>query len=311
MLNAQRLAVFRELAERGSFTAAADALSYTQSAVSQQISALERETGAILIERDRKGTRLTQAGEILLAHADAILGRMAQAERDLSAYLGARSGRLRLAAFESAGAALVPAAVGSYHELYPDVELNVVQMEPEEAGARLESRQLDLAIVYDLEPPTGVLGDELELTYVFDDRYAAVISKSHRLARQERVQLSDLAGDVWINTTRRDLCHRIILGACRASGFEPNVAFEVDEIATSQALVGRGVGVTLLPELALGSRHRDVVVASLGNAAPVRRVYAARLATRYPTPASEAMLAVLGEVSKSQPGHAVRSGPAH
>src|SRR3979411_678007 len=113
MLSPKRLAVFRELAERGSFTAAAEALSYTQSAISQQISTLERETGgetgAILIERDRKPPRLTEAGEILLGHADAILGRIEHAERDLSAYLQARSGRFRLAAFESAGAALVPA----------------------------------------------------------------------------------------------------------------------------------------------------------------------------------------------------------
>src|SRR2546421_273373 len=110
MLNPRRLTVLRELAQRGSFTAAADALSYTQSAVSQQISALERETGALLVERDRKRARMTEAGEILLGHADAILGRIAHAERDLSAYLEARAGRLRLAAFESAGAALVPTA---------------------------------------------------------------------------------------------------------------------------------------------------------------------------------------------------------
>jgi DNA-binding transcriptional LysR family regulator len=301
MLGVQRLTVFRELAKRGSFTATAEALSYTQSAVSQQISALERETGAILIERDRKGTRLTQAGEILLSHAEVILGRMAQAERDLSAYLEARSGRLRLAAFESAGVALVPAAVETFHSGYPDVELNVVQMEPEEAGRRLESRELDLAIVYDLRPPTGALGEELQLTNLFDDRYAAVISKRHRLAGSETVQLDEVADDVWINTTPRDLCHQIILGACRAAGFEPNVAFEVDEIATSQALVGRGVGVTLLPELALGHRGRAVEVISLGTAAPIRRVYAARLATRYPTPASDAMLRVLREVARSKP----------
>jgi DNA-binding transcriptional LysR family regulator len=297
MLNPHRLVVLRALARHGSFTAAAEALSYTQSAISQQISALERETGAILIERDRKRARPTEAGEILLAHADAILGRIEHAERELSAYVHARSGRLRLAAFESAGAALVPAAVEAFHARHPDVELNVVQMEPEEAGARLESRQLDLAVVYDFEPPTGALGEELELTYLFDDRYVAVLSKAHRLAGEEGVQLSELAGDVWINATERDLCHRLILGACRAAGFEPSVAFEVDEIATSQALVARGAGVTLLPSLAMGSRHRDVVVAQLGDAAPVRRVYAARLAGRYPTPASEAMVGVLSEVA--------------
>jgi DNA-binding transcriptional LysR family regulator len=301
MLNPKRLAVFRELAQRGSFTAAGEALSYTQSAISQQISALERETGAILIERDRKRARLTEAGEILLAHTDAILGRMAHAQQELSAYVQARSGRLRLAAFESAGAALVPAAVESFHQRHPQVELNVVQMEPAEAATRLENRELDLALVYDLTSPTGALGDELELTYLFDDPYTAVISRQHRLAGRRRIELSELADDVWINTTERDLCHEIILSACRTAGFEPNVAFEVDEIATSQALIARGSGVTLLPFLALGSRHRDVVVASLGDAAPVRNVYAAQLSTRYATPSSEAMLSVLADVAGQAP----------
>jgi DNA-binding transcriptional LysR family regulator len=298
MLSPKRLAVFRELAERGSFTAAAEALSYTQSAISQQISTLERETGAILIERDRKRARLTEAGEILLAHADAILGRIEHAERDLSAYLQARSGRVRLAAFESAGAALVPIAVDGFHARHPDVELNVVQMEPVEASTRLENRQLDLAIVYDLQPATGALGEELELTYLLDDRYTAVIPRGHRLAGKGVIELSELADDVWINTTERDLCHEIILSACRAAGFEPQVVFEVDEIATSQALIARGSGVTLLPSLALGRRHRDVVVAPLGDAAPVRSIYAARLSTRYATPACEAMLSILGDVAR-------------
>ena len=297
MLNPQRLVVLRALAERGSFTAAADALCYTQSAISQQIAALERETGAALIERDRRRARLTEAGVLLLAHADAILGRIAHAERDLVAYVEARAGRLRLAAFESAGAALVPAAVDTFHRRHPGVELNVVQMEPEEAAAKLENRELDLAVVYDLEPATGALGEDLELTRLLDDRYTAVISKRHRLAARRSVRLSELAEEVWINTTERDLCHEIILGACRAAGFEPQVVFEVDEIATSQALVARGVGVTLLPHLALGSRHRDVAVVSLGSAAPVRRIYAARLSTPHPTPASEAMLAVLKDAA--------------
>jgi DNA-binding transcriptional LysR family regulator len=300
MLSPQRLVVLRALTERGSFTAAADALSYTQSAISQQIAALERETGATLIERDRKRARLTEAGEMLLAHAGAILGEIEHAERDLAAYVEARAGRLRLAAFESAGAALVPAAVDTFHTRHPGVELNVVQMEPEEAAARLSRRELDVAVVYDLEPPTGVLGEDLELTRLLDDRYTAVISSAHRLAGVDSIRLGELAEEVWINTTERDLCHEIILGACRAAAFEPQVAFEVDEIATSQALVARGVGVTLLPELALGSRQRGVAVVSLGSAAPVRRIYAARRATPYPTPASEAMLRVLNEAAAAR-----------
>jgi DNA-binding transcriptional LysR family regulator len=305
MLNPRRLVVLRELAEHGSFTAAADALSYTQSAVSQQISALEREAGATLVERRRRRATLTEAGEILLGHADAILGRIEYAERDLEAYLEARSGRLRLAAFESAGAALVPAAVERFHGRHPAVELNVVQMEPAEASRRLESRELDLAIVYDLQPATGALGEELELTYLLEDRYTAALPKQHPLAREPVIDLRQLAAEVWINTTERDLGRQLILDACRAAGFAPNVQFEVDEIATSQALVAGGSGVTLLPSLALGigARRRDVVFASLGSAAPTRSIYAARLSTRHPAPASDAMLAVLAEVA-SQPRRA-------
>jgi DNA-binding transcriptional LysR family regulator len=129
-------------------------------------------------------------------------------------------------------------------------------------------------------------------------------SKNHRLAGRATLGLHELADEVWINTTERDLCHQLILGACREAGFEPKVAFEVDEIATSQALVANGAGVTLLPSLALGSLHRDVAVASLGDATPIRRVSAARLATRYQTPASEAMLTVLREVAQGDPSGA-------
>jgi DNA-binding transcriptional LysR family regulator len=297
MLHPARLSALRELARHGSFTAAADALAYTQSAVSQQISALEREMGAVLVERDRKRARLTDAGELLLAHADAILGRIAEAERAMSAYAQARSGRLRLAAFQSAGAALVPAAVEAFHRRHPKVELNVVQMEPVEAAARLQSRELDLAIVYDLDPPTGALGEELELVHLFEDHYTAVVAKGHQLARKGVVDLRALADETWINTTARDLCHEIILRACQGAGFEPRVAFEVDEIATSQALVARGAGVTLLPALALGSLHPDVMAFPLGRAAPVRAVHAARLASAVASPASEAMLEVLRKLA--------------
>lgn len=293
MLQVNRLAVLRELSHAGSFSAAAAALSFTQSAVSQQISAFEREVGTQLVERGRRGVTLTEAGQMLVSHAEEILGRLADAERELAAYVGLRAGRLRLAAFESAGATLIPPAVARFHELHPDVELGVTQMEPEEASAALRGRQLDLAVVYDLEPPTGLLGDDLELTYLFDDRYAAVVSRDHPLADRGRVALEQLADDVWINTTRRDLCNRIILASCEQAGFRPKVGFEVDEIATSQGLVAGGMGVTLLPDLALGSRHERLVVKQLGRDAPVRHVWAARVAGRYRTPASEAMVSIL------------------
>ena len=114
MLDVRRMRVLREVAIQGSFSAAAEALSFTQSAVSQQIAALERETGTILVQRSARGVRLTEAGEALVRHADAVLGRLAEAEAELEAIAGLRGGRLRMAAFESAGATLMPLAIAEF-----------------------------------------------------------------------------------------------------------------------------------------------------------------------------------------------------
>src|SRR3712207_1427948 len=129
MLDVRRLRVLREVAQRGSFSAAAEALSFTQSAVSQQIAALERESGSKLIERNPRGVRLTDAGRALVQHADAILARLEDAEEELAAIAGLRGGRLRIATFQSAGATLVPRALGEFHRRHPDVELTVRQEE--------------------------------------------------------------------------------------------------------------------------------------------------------------------------------------
>src|SRR5919198_3389195 len=129
MLDVRRLRVLREVAAQGSFSAAAEALSYTQSAVSQQIAALEREAGTTLVERGARGIRLTDAGRALVEHADGILARLAAAESELEAIAGLRGGRLRLASFAPAGATLIPLAVATFRERHPDIELNVKQLE--------------------------------------------------------------------------------------------------------------------------------------------------------------------------------------
>lgn len=164
MLDVRRMKVLREVAARGSFSAAAAALSFTQSAVSQQVAALEREAGTTLLDRGSRGVRLTEAGRALVSHADAILARIEDAEEELAALAGLRGGRLRIASFQSAGATLVPRAVKAFHDRHPAVELGMVEAEPEEAQARLRSGDIDLALVYDFEPLSGTLGDDLELT---------------------------------------------------------------------------------------------------------------------------------------------------
>src|SRR2546423_6358856 len=147
MLDVRRMRVLREVAARGSFSAAAEALNFTQSAVSQQVAALEREARAKLVERGPRGVRLTEAGEALVAHADAILARLDDAEQELAAIAGLRGGRLRVASFQSAGSTLVPRALGEFHKRYQGVELSVSTAENEESHAGLLAAEIDIAIV--------------------------------------------------------------------------------------------------------------------------------------------------------------------
>src|SRR5918997_1386470 len=147
MLDVRRMRVLREVAARGSFSAAAEALSFTQSAVSQHVAALEREAGTQLVERRRSGVRLTEAGRVLVGHADAILARIECAEEDLAALAGLRGGRVRLISFQSGGATLAPCAVAAFHERHPQVELSMLEAGPEEAGERLKSGDGGLSVV--------------------------------------------------------------------------------------------------------------------------------------------------------------------
>ena len=152
MLDVRRMKVLREVAAQGSFSAAAEALNFTQSAVSQHVAALERETGTQLVERLSRGVRLTEAGAVLVEHADAIIARLESAEDDLAAIAGLRGGSLKLVCFQSAGATVVPRAVATFHERHPDVELGMREAEPEEAARMLKAGEVDLALAL---PPSG------------------------------------------------------------------------------------------------------------------------------------------------------------
>jgi molybdate transport repressor ModE-like protein len=296
MLDVRRMKVLREVAAQGSFSAAAAALSFTQSAVSQHVAALEREVGTQLVERGRGGARLTDAGRVLVAHADAILARIDSAEEELAALAGLKGGRLRLISFQSGGATLAPRAVAAFHERHPHVELTMQEAEPSEAAEHLRSGDADLALVYDhLAVP--VLAPDLELLHLLDDPYEAILPAGHPLAKRRQVALADLAGDPWVASSDLGGCRRIMEMLCREAGFEPRVAFEVDETTAVQALVAANVGVTLLPRLALSAVHPGVVARKLAET-PQRRVWAARLEGAYPSPACDAMLQTLQDVAE-------------
>jgi DNA-binding transcriptional LysR family regulator len=296
MLDVKRLRILKEVADRGSFSAAAEALSYTQSAVSQQIAALEREAKAQLVTRGSRGIRLTESGEALVKHADAILTRLSDAEAELEAIAGLRGGRLRLAAFPTVGATLIPLAIATFRNRHPDIELTVRQLEPEDSVPLLKTGELDIALTIDpsVRPEDA---EGIESQFLLDDPMFAALPLEHPLANKARVRLKDLAGESWIGTTDACSCGELVRSHCIRMGFEPHITFESDDYLAIQGLVAAGVGVAMIPTLALTTVRDDIVIRDLGSEAPIRKISAATLPAAQRSPAVLAMLAVLADVA--------------
>jgi DNA-binding transcriptional LysR family regulator len=301
MLDVKQLRVLKEVSEHGSFSAAADALTYTQPAVSQQIAALEKQAGATLVNRGSRGVTLTDAGRALVEHAEVVIARLAAAEAELEAIAGVRGGRVRMSSFPTAGASLLPPAVALFTRRHPEVELTFVEQEPEEAVAMLRGAELELALVFEYrglsQPEFDRLYEGIELRHLIDDPMYVAMPVDHPAARKQRVRLGDFAEDVWIQNDTRGPCGRLHLAACVGAGFEPNIGYESDDYNVVQGLIAAGVGVSLLPALSLTNVREDIVVRSLGPRAPTRRIASAVLAGRYRSPAADAMLDILHEVA--------------
>jgi DNA-binding transcriptional LysR family regulator len=308
VINVARLRVLKEVAGHGSFSAAADALSYTQSAVSQQIATLEAESGVKLLERRPRGVRLTAAGRTLLDHAEGIFARLEAAEAELSAIAGLRGGQLRMASFPTAGATLMPVAIATFRARHPDVELTLAEGEPEEIAPRLQAGEFDLALLFEFPDAGDPLGDSLtrseSLTRVelLEDPLYLALPRAHPLADRSELRLEDLHGEAWVQTSQASPCARHVVRSCHAAGFEPNVSFESDDYQTVQGLVASGVGVALIPELALSVVREDVLVRVLSPRPPVRQVIAALPSAARLTPAAPAMLQVLRDAASRYRG---------
>jgi DNA-binding transcriptional LysR family regulator len=295
MLDVRRMRVLREVAVRGSFSAAAESLSFTQSAVSQQIAALEREAGTTLVQRSARGVRLTEAGEAVVRHTEAIMARLAEADAELEAIAGLRGGRLRMAAFESAGATLMPLAIAKFRAEHPAVELSMSLSEPEDCIPQLRSGELDLAIVF--ESAVTNADDGIHRLHLIEDPMYLVLPRDHPLANRRRVRLADMAGEAWIGGQPDCECNRLMTRACAIAGYEPRIAFETDDYTAMQGFVAAGVGVSLIAELGLTTVRDDIVVRDLGRDTPVRQIFAATLAEGYRSPATQAMLEILRDVA--------------
>ena len=263
-LDLQTVRVVRQIAEHGSLTAAADALGYSQPAVSQQLRRFEERTGIALVERVGRGIRLTESGRVLARHSTAVATVLEAAAGELDEIRGLRAGRVRLVAFPSASATLVPRLIATLTASHPGIDLTYVEAEPPEAVAAVRSDRADLAITFsypgDHDDPHRASARGLEVRPFGDEPMQLVLPVGHPSATDDVVDLERLSGEAWIAGCPR--CRGHLLELAGTAGFVPRIAFETDNFVAVEGMVAQGLGVALLPALALGAspRHPGVVV---------------------------------------------------
>ncbi|MGA4683910.1 LysR family transcriptional regulator [Micromonospora sp. AB353] len=282
-METQLLEVFRTVARHGSITTAARALSFTQSAVSRQIAALEADIGARLFDRLPRGVALTEEGRELLPHAEAVLDRLAAARRDLDDLRGLGRGRLRVGAFPTAVAALVPRAMASFRSDHPEISLSLVEGVTPQLLERLLAEEADVAVVS--TSPTGELDRErFDLRHLLDERLLVAVARDHRLAHRRSVRLADLAEDAFVVGSAT--AENSLLRASLPSGFSPRVDIVAAEWTGKLGCVAAGLGVALVPALAVRGTPPDIALLRLHpDDESVRQIFAATVRGRTLSPA--------------------------
>jgi len=251
----RRVLVFREVARAGSLAGAARALGWTQPAVSQQVRQLEREIGTALVLRQGRGVALTEAGQILLRHAEGVADRLAAAEQEVAALTGLAAGTVRLSAFPTAAAVLLPPALVALRERAPALQVHFTEQEPPEAEAAVRSGAADLALVFRHEDDEDAVPGDLLREPLARHPVRAVVRAGWPLP----TTLADLRDQPWIAGCVR--CRGHLLRCARRAGFTPDVRFATDDHVVVQRLVASGLGVALLPSWALAASTQPGVVA--------------------------------------------------
>ncbi len=286
MLDLVRLRVLAAVARRGSVTAAAKELHYSQPSVSHHLARLEAETGAKLLQRVGRGVRLTQAGQLLADRAAEIVGRVDSAAAELSAHVGLSAGRVRLAGFSSAMSTLVPAAAAALASQHPGLELGLTDAHPPEALQMLRAGQVDVAVIFRYDD-TAPEDDVIRLAHLLDD-------PTYLLSAGQPATLTDHRDSTWIAGC--DRCRSHLLELCAKAGFTPRVAYTSDDMVVMQALVAAGMGVTTMPGLALRA-HRLPALAAVELPDSTRHIYAATYGEPPDPPAVAALVAALTGVA--------------
>jgi DNA-binding transcriptional LysR family regulator len=284
---------FRAVAHQRSFSRAARELALSQPSVSNQVAALEREIGARLIDRQPGGLRLTREGEILLEHADAIAERFQLAGAQLAVAARGQRTRLRIGAFPTALAGLVPAAIARLRDRHPETKVTVDEGGDDLPG-RVRSGELHLALGFQDSAQPRHQPPGLERRELLQEHFMVALAPDHRLAQRPHVRLTDLRDDDWTAASTDGL----IVRACQAAGFTPNLVSITHDQLAIRALVTRGLAVTLAPQL-LADAFKDLTLRPIGGPGPARDVYALLPpGARHPlaAPAIDALNATVAEL---------------
>ncbi|MCU1491667.1 MAG: putative LysR-family transcriptional regulator [Acidimicrobiaceae bacterium] len=275
MIDVQRLRALRAVIERGSIAGAAAELAYTPSAVSQQISALERETGLTLFRRTGRGIRPTPEAAVLLEHGLRVLEELGELDVAVQALRKGATGRMRVASFPTASATGVPVAVADFSAKFPAIQVELSISETDLVFERIADGSTDVAVI--VVPFDQGLGHPGRIyQHLLTDEFFVTVHAEHPLASRCEIELQDLRREPWIATGGNPKwCPLIVLEACREAGFEPRYVFEGDEYGMTQGLVASGLGVALVPGLALaGGQHPGTVCRPLAGVTLHRKVYA-------------------------------------
>jgi DNA-binding transcriptional LysR family regulator len=296
VLDLRRLRLLRELSERGTIAAVADALQFTPSAVSQQLAMLEREAGVPLLERAGRGVRLTDPALVLVDHADALLERVALAEADLAAAAGTVAGRGRIAGFQSVMLRIALPAMQALARDAPRLRCELVEAEPEQSLPALAVGDVDLVLGDEWQHRPRHLPTALERHELLLDPVSVVLPARHPVARRHReaVPLAELAREAWATGHAAMGWEEMTQGTCRElGGFDPDIRYRANDATISLALVAHGLAVTLLPDLVVPGTHPGVVLRAIAEGPVHRTIFAATRAADAARPSIRALLAAV------------------
>lgn len=291
------------VARHGTMTQAAAAVGYTVSAVSQQIRKLELEAGQPLLHRHSRGTQLTDAGRAVVEHAEKIGGQMRSLQDALDDIAGVRAGSLRMGTFPTAGSSLLPLALGRFHAEHPGVDLTVRSVRLAALIAMLNNRDISMTLLWEYRWAKLDLPN-VDLRFLMDDPTALVVAETHPLADRSEVSVPELLDETWVVRAQGHPMIDVIIQASKQPGFYPKVAYEANDYQEVQAMVAIGVGVSLVPRLAMTVQRRDVRVIPVVGDVPTRRILLGRLKDSYRSPADIEMTNLLVEAAEG-----MRDGP--